>query len=264
MNKNQRGMVDIWFVVVLAVLIAAAVFTLWQINKADETISETEASTSAESLLLEAENPNEDFKNCVSGGGVITQGEVRICTLEGVEYLEYQFDDPANNSASEEATAGIPNGWSQFDSPIGDFTMKLPDGWSVWGYEDTAGFWSLSLLEDRTQPAEIAIHPTGGRGGPFLLSATTYPTWDTWEYQIDSDWTNEQGLDATKYFYSVEEDSIEGKAGDTKIVYVFDLEKGYFLFHYLSRPSEPDLTEEIELALTTLEVNKVTSPGDSR
>lgn len=51
---NQKGAVDLMFVGVLVVLVAAAAFTMWRIQAADETVSDTAANTANESTLPSA------------------------------------------------------------------------------------------------------------------------------------------------------------------------------------------------------------------
>lgn len=50
MKLNQKGVVDLIPVIVLVVLVAAAAFTLWQVNKADETVSNTAVNTSGNGI----------------------------------------------------------------------------------------------------------------------------------------------------------------------------------------------------------------------
>lgn len=59
MKLNQKGAVDFMFVAVLAVLVAAATFTMWRIQAADETINETDANTSNQSIVISNSNDQE-------------------------------------------------------------------------------------------------------------------------------------------------------------------------------------------------------------
>lgn len=66
MKLNQKGAVDLIFVAVLIVLLAAGAFTLWRIQSADETVSETAANTS-EVSIVGGSNTSEDVTSSDSG-----------------------------------------------------------------------------------------------------------------------------------------------------------------------------------------------------
>ena len=60
MKLNQKGAVDFIFVAVLVVLLAASAFTLWRIQAADQTVSDTAANTSNESSISSLNNEASD------------------------------------------------------------------------------------------------------------------------------------------------------------------------------------------------------------
>lgn len=62
LNQEQKGAVDLIFIAVLVVLLAAGGFVLWRVQSAAETVSETGTNTDGSSEVAsgeEAQNPDE-------------------------------------------------------------------------------------------------------------------------------------------------------------------------------------------------------------
>lgn len=92
MKLNQKGAVDFIFLAVLAVLVAAAAFTLWKISQTDETVSDTQANISSSSSLpvadesTENSEPAETSTNDEVPAGVI-EVELELTELADIELL---------------------------------------------------------------------------------------------------------------------------------------------------------------------------------
>ncbi|MDX1766183.1 MAG: hypothetical protein R3313_04500 [Candidatus Saccharimonadales bacterium] len=123
MRESQRGVVDIWFVVVLVVLIAAAVFTLWQINKADETVSDTESNTFSQTLPLNDNNKN-------------------------------------NNTEVDASESIIPDGWVEYVNSDFGITFFHPNNWNVAIDQDYNGRDFILITSDDYVSEEEAIGNT--------------------------------------------------------------------------------------------------------
>ncbi|MDX1765520.1 MAG: hypothetical protein R3313_01055 [Candidatus Saccharimonadales bacterium] len=92
MRLNQKGMVDLLFVVVLVVLVAAAAFTFWKISQTDETVSETQANTSADSSLSSVDQSKDEDTPSQSEQQDETQVDDSTVTEEGrFETAGYSF-----------------------------------------------------------------------------------------------------------------------------------------------------------------------------
>lgn len=95
MKLNQEGAVDFLFVSTLVVLVAAAAFTVWRIQAADETVSETDANVSNQSTAVN------------------------------------NFSDQAGEAADNDKTpeSNIPQGWVEYRNEAIGIAFAYPEEW---------------------------------------------------------------------------------------------------------------------------------------
>ncbi|MDX1765439.1 MAG: hypothetical protein R3313_00645 [Candidatus Saccharimonadales bacterium] len=240
MNKNQRGIVDIWFVVVLVVLIAAAVFTLWQINKADETVSDTESNTNSQSALVNQQNKEEASEN-------------------------------------NESSARSDN-WTRVTSGQGGFAISLPDGWRALSIQDSD--WisirsAQNTVFEEGVAAVIEELASFGTDGPARINIIQFQEGDQYvvldgNEEVIGDFAAGE-LVGTKYFKKYPIEPIEGIGpfpGQEKYTYKFESGTTTTFVTYNRQTTnefsvqlagieedEPDILSVVEEMIRTLVIN---------
>ena len=228
MKLNQKGAIDMMFVVLLVVVVGVGYFVYTQVVATDDVVNDSGVASEAGS------------SSKLSDG-----------------------NDGKNNSDGDAETKAVAHeSWELFTDPTDTYSMRIPDGWSIVASEGSNGFYSTGYQSDAAAPAKIVINSGGGRGGPFLINVNysdeLIDLASMGAGGEDTSWQNSLGLDAVRAVDEIDETGIDGAAGDTRYTYLLDLNDRTFMLTYTMSPGDIDSTSDIELALSSLElVNKL-------
>ena len=127
---DQRGVVDLAFVVALVVLVAAASFTFWKINQTDETVSDTANNTASDSSLTTSEG---------NAGELLEE-------YSNAEY-DFSFEYPADWQLTDSTTSPENGNTSRVS-----LSIVAPDGTEVIVRADTGGYGGYCEAADGDAP----------------------------------------------------------------------------------------------------------------
>lgn len=151
MKNNQNGAVDFMFLIVLVVLVAAAAFTFWRVNQADETVNNTDANLSnqgsASTGAEGSDGASQNNENASAAGGFNSEtGKYDVkafgntlsfaapdswqVSIERAEDLGNNFTDSEFDEVRATSPGGLvfharPNAGIGGDCPSNDFTYTL-------------------------------------------------------------------------------------------------------------------------------------------
>ena len=222
---NQNGAIDLMFVAVLVVLVAATAFTLWRINQADETVSDTEANTSNQSILTKSGSDSEER--------------------------------PEEDTIEERSAS-----WASVTTGLEGLTFSVPDGWELLGGADADNVFGDEITYTEGTPGTLELLEAYGSDKPWRVVLARQSNEATYEFDgyTESSFSVD-GIEGTKNTRTYASDyTCEGLGcnlpGDTHYTYVIPAsDTEVFYASYTVGESETDQIELFEEMLDTVVFN---------
>lgn len=159
---------------------------------------------------------------------------------------------PSEQSADETAN------WTLFSSSKG-WSIRVPDGWSLYTNPDSEGLHSPLSLEYKPGVKATIEKIEGGRGGPFLLNMVNRSEQDISAQKppyLDQEAVlKAKNVEGKKYFGMLREDEpMIGSRGDMVYQYVFTKNSKTIVVYSYQPQNSASILTQLEKSLSTLEI----------